>query len=247
MPRHCPACDTVKDVEMFSIDRHRADGRSRYCRACRKRKHAEWLSANKHRATASSRAWHEANRDSVRAASRRYTAKNLEDCRRRSNRCAQKLNERKKADPGAARPYRRHAEEETRRCRQRRQEEKARRTEAGRRKRLEDDAEHQRQRRASKLRTQVESISLSRLNERAAVFGHRCAYCRGPHEHWDHVIPLARGGRHILSNLRPSCASCNLHKSAAHPRRWLNRAHLQTSMVGATVSPELGRSPGQAS
>lgn len=43
----------------------------------------------------------------------------------------------------------------------------------------------------------------------------RCAYCLvAPFEHWDHVIPVARGGRHSIGNLLPSCARCNLKKQA---------------------------------
>ena len=35
--------------------------------------------------------------------------------------------------------------------------------------------------------------------------------------HVDHVKPLSRGGWHCLSNLRPSCPSCNLSKGAKWP------------------------------
>lgn len=35
--------------------------------------------------------------------------------------------------------------------------------------------------------------------------------------HVDHVKPLARGGWHCLSNLRPACAPCNLSKGAKWP------------------------------
>jgi 5-methylcytosine-specific restriction endonuclease McrA len=41
-----------------------------------------------------------------------------------------------------------------------------------------------------------------------------CAYCDRLWEHQDHVVPLARGGKHALSNLVPACAKCNLRKSA---------------------------------
>ena len=35
--------------------------------------------------------------------------------------------------------------------------------------------------------------------------------------HIDHVKPLSKGGWHCLSNLRPSCPSCNLSKGAKWP------------------------------
>ncbi|MBT2266408.1 HNH endonuclease [Rhodococcus erythropolis] len=41
--------------------------------------------------------------------------------------------------------------------------------------------------------------------------------CGGPYQHLDHVKPLSAGGPHMLSNLRPSCADCNLSKGAKWP------------------------------
>lgn len=38
--------------------------------------------------------------------------------------------------------------------------------------------------------------------------------------HADHVIPLSRGGKHSLSNLVISCATCNLRKNARMPEVW---------------------------
>lgn len=45
-----------------------------------------------------------------------------------------------------------------------------------------------------------------------------CHICRGAIPslavlHFDHVIPLAKGGRHTAENIRPSHALCNLRKS----------------------------------
>ena len=35
--------------------------------------------------------------------------------------------------------------------------------------------------------------------------------------HLDHVKPLAKGGPHLLSNLRPACELCNLRKADRWP------------------------------
>lgn len=40
----------------------------------------------------------------------------------------------------------------------------------------------------------------------------RCAYCPAVADTIDHVIPLARGGRHAEGNLLPACRSCNSSK-----------------------------------
>lgn len=39
--------------------------------------------------------------------------------------------------------------------------------------------------------------------------GWHCAYCRGPAETIDHVIPRSRGGRHAWDNVVAACARCN--------------------------------------
>ncbi len=41
-----------------------------------------------------------------------------------------------------------------------------------------------------------------------------CWMCGGVATEVDHVIPLALGGPHCLSNLRPACRSCNASKGA---------------------------------
>lgn len=46
----------------------------------------------------------------------------------------------------------------------------------------------------------------------------RCAYCRDVIAegdlHWDHKVPLSRGGEHNRRNLCASCSACNLRKGA---------------------------------
>lgn len=43
---------------------------------------------------------------------------------------------------------------------------------------------------------------------------HRCAYCgSGGKLTQDHIIPLARGGRHSIGNLIPACGRCNSSKN----------------------------------
>ncbi|MFE1763081.1 HNH endonuclease [Streptomyces angustmyceticus] len=59
--------------------------------------------------------------------------------------------------------------------------------------------------------------------KRAEVFtrwGGLCAYCDEPAEHLDHIKPIARGGRDVLSNVIPACATCNLSKSDQTLAQW---------------------------
>lgn len=58
-------------------------------------------------------------------------------------------------------------------------------------------------------------ITRSQLQQKLAYYGGLCWICReNPHEHWDHVKPISKGGWHIAANLRPSCKPCNLYKRA---------------------------------
>ncbi|MEU9605447.1 HNH endonuclease [Streptomyces sp. NPDC048057] len=57
-------------------------------------------------------------------------------------------------------------------------------------------------------------------------FDYRCAYCdsrsSGP-LHKDHVVPLAKGGRHAIANILPTCVDCNSHKSDLLLAVWKGR------------------------
>lgn len=56
-------------------------------------------------------------------------------------------------------------------------------------------------------------------------YGGCCAYCgvRPEKLHIDHVVPIARGGRHSIGNLLPACADCNLSKNATLLSVWRHR------------------------
>jgi 5-methylcytosine-specific restriction endonuclease McrA len=51
-----------------------------------------------------------------------------------------------------------------------------------------------------------------------------CTYCSTPLTaktlHWDHIIPISRGGSHSVGNLAPSCAPCNQSKSSKLLIEW---------------------------
>ncbi|MEA2060411.1 MAG: HNH endonuclease [Thermodesulfobacteriota bacterium] len=51
-----------------------------------------------------------------------------------------------------------------------------------------------------------------------------CHYCRKPFPPkeltMDHIIPIARGGKSIKSNLVPCCKTCNTRKKQMLPLEW---------------------------
>lgn len=72
-------------------------------------------------------------------------------------------------------------------------------------------------RRALRIRQTIVEASTDQIMQRMAYFGNKCWMCGGPFEHVDHVKPLSKGGPHMLANLRPACAPCNLSKKDKWP------------------------------
>jgi hypothetical protein len=83
--------------------------------------------------------------------------------------------------------------------------------------------EYNRKRRAFKRGATIQNFTHEQLMQRMSIFGFKCSYCNGPFEHLDHVIPLSKGGKHCLSNLRPSCQFCNCSKHNKNLFDWLKK------------------------
>lgn len=87
-------------------------------------------------------------------------------------------------------------------------------------------AEVKRLRRARKLGN-PDSIGVSVRDLRRLLnrSGGYCAYCgqKADEIHIDHVVPLAKGGRHALGNLAVSCKQCNVRKHAMFLSVWRYR------------------------
>lgn len=73
---------------------------------------------------------------------------------------------------------------------------------------------------ARKLAATVGEVTPDGLMGKLAYWGGACHLCGGEHGEvtdWDHVKPLARGGAHVLANLRPACDHCNSRKKHLWP------------------------------
>lgn len=55
------------------------------------------------------------------------------------------------------------------------------------------------------------------LTARWRYYADKCWICRAPASATDHVKPLAKGGAHMLCNLRPICTPCNTAKRDKWP------------------------------
>lgn len=80
-------------------------------------------------------------------------------------------------------------------------------------------------RRAAKFQTDTPLTPQEIRDQRKSQKGF-CWWCgkkiRGV-SHVDHVIPLAKGGKHEAANIVITCAHCNLSKNAKTPQEWAGR------------------------
>lgn len=86
------------------------------------------------------------------------------------------------------------------------------------------------------------SVSSRDIQLRFDEFNSRCAYCGADcSPTLDHFIPIASGGRHVLSNLLPACATCNLSKSARNPETWYRAQPFFTEQRWRMILTVLGK------
>lgn len=78
-------------------------------------------------------------------------------------------------------------------------------------------AEQAGRRRALQRSSAATRIPMALLAAKLAYWGWCCWMCGGEPSTWDHVKPLAKGGAHLLANLRPACGPCNGSKKARWP------------------------------
>lgn len=81
------------------------------------------------------------------------------------------------------------------------------------------------------------------LEELIALFERydfKCAYCGGPAECRDHVVPLSRGGTNWITNLLPSCLRCNNRKWAgtlsSFVARWFPNTTLEEFKLARKIT-----------
>lgn len=73
--------------------------------------------------------------------------------------------------------------------------------------------------RAKKKGSQTEVITAEKWCGIISKFGGMCAYCGSKDKKLtqDHVLPISKGGGHVIENLVPACMDCNRKKSGRTP------------------------------
>lgn len=73
----------------------------------------------------------------------------------------------------------------------------------------------QARRRAQELSTLVDKVDYSEILRRDGLSCHICGDSVPAHDvHFDHVVPLSKGGHHVEENIRVAHSRCNMSKAA---------------------------------
>lgn len=189
----CARCRATKPVSEFPAGKRWSDGLFPYCRECKR---------------ASDRASYAKHRDKRKPVRRKYYEKNAETLKSRALAAYRADPQRviaRSAAWAASNPER--VREIRRACHRRlylldpeRKREVWRRRQA-----------------AIKHGVAVHQFTTAQVAAKVAYWGGRCWICHVTYEAIDHVKPLAKGGPHMLANLRPICTACNTRKRDRWP------------------------------
>lgn len=91
------------------------------------------------------------------------------------------------------------------------------------------DYRFRRQQHAYARRRGVDAVPPEGCEALAEQFGGLCAYCGNPADTWDHIVPVAAGGRTAPGNVLPACRSCNSRKGTRDVYDFIEAAGVSVS------------------
>lgn len=187
MNKICNKCKCEKSQTEFSKDKHKKDGLSTQCKACKAEYSRVWTANNKKLKAELDKDYRSRNLDKLTARKREYYLANKDQILDK-NKSNYEINK----DSYIAT--------------------QSRWVKANKEKVNLIKKAYKLRRRDAMRSGHVTSQELSRFIDNEL---HVCTYCQKPLSssyHIDHIEPLAKGGKHILSNLALACPSCNLSK-----------------------------------
>lgn len=187
----CSRCTQNLPLEAFGPDRSRRDGCRRYCRDCERAYNREWTARNPEKRRAKDIRYWENNKAKYRKYQRDYARQRRrtdEEFRLRQYEIRDR--HQKRHPDRVAASYRRYAQANS---------DKRRAKEA--------------RRRARQAGSAVGAVDYTAILERDGHICHICGESLVPNDlHFDHIVPLARGGAHVTENIAVAHARCNLSK-----------------------------------
>lgn len=224
MIKCCRGCQIDKPLEEFHKNHGMPDGHLNFCRACRREEAVRYYAENREDQLAKSAQWRAGNAEHKRANDAGYRARpgnaekqrayNTEYYKRNRERLIARTERYKLENPGLVRErgasYRTFNRE---RLREWHRENRIKNPEHVKRR----DVLAVALRRARQNDALIIPFTTEQLKAKCAFWNNACWVCGEPATAIDHVKPVARGGGHLLSNLRPICKSCNSAKNAKWP------------------------------
>lgn len=216
--KRCANCEETLPVEVFTADVRRPDGRCPYCKVCAQMRGFLYYRRNRIELIEQMKEYAARRPEVNRAAHARYRASSKGKETKRAWGLRRKPEERREEYLG-------NRETILRRSRQWRadhpgatwlqvQSWAARNPEAYKASEL-----NRRARRAGATK-RLDAGAVSALLVKQS---HGCAYCRQAlvKFHVDHILPLSRGGEHVIENLALACPACNLRKNSKTAEEFL--------------------------
>jgi Zn ribbon nucleic-acid-binding protein len=225
----CPVCEKEKDLNDFGKKGRGLDNTCKKCRAAKAREHYK---NNKEKLKARINKYRKENREKILKRKSEYRKKNRELLAKKQREYVKNNPIEKERNILRSKKYREANPEKVKANRKKHYQENAEKIKARHKKYRQENPEkgrlYRHRRRALLLEATTEDFTHEDLltfwseNE---ISHKECFYCEkempeGP-EHIDHYYPLSKGGPHERANLRPSCAHCNLVKSAKQPETFI--------------------------
>lgn len=216
--KQCTKCKQIKNIDKFTKDKQQKDGHSCYCVACRKEiniknkekrkiRDAKYFSENKEWISKKRKASYQKNKETILLDIKEYRLKNKEHIKKVRAEYYQK-NKQKHLDNMA-----KYYEENTEKVKKRTA--KYAKTDKGIA--IRRNVWHKRT--MLHRETDITTEYLKNKLDKSII----CYYCFKilDEKHIDHFTPVAKGGKHIMSNIVISCPTCNLTKSAKDPIKFI--------------------------
>lgn len=229
LTKKCSTCKADKPLESFNKYAQAKDGLQPRCRDCQRACRVAWYAENRDSEIAKAKAWRLANPDKVRAIEAARPKRDPEQRRayakawyaENRTQVLAALSKARAADPDKYRSqHKAWRAANPDKIRAKHERELAKNPNLSRDRYWKDPAyarQKSSRRKAMRRGASIGNITPSGLAARIAYYGGKCWMCGAPYAHLDHVKPLAKGGAHMLANLRPACAPCNLAKSDKWP------------------------------
>jgi len=235
--KFCNGCKQTLPLDSFSIKngpKAPKDGHRSRCKLCENAAskiysatHRDTINANKRRwnkdnpdkKSAMDKRYREKYPEKVKANSQKWQAENRDHVRAyRANRTPEQKERKRLQDIEYARNNPHKNLEATRRYRANHPERTAASAKKYRQNNPEKMALKAMKRRAWKIEGGVYLITVKELQR---LYSGSCAYCGSTENiEIDHVVPLARGGRHSIGNLVSACQFCNRSKNKKTITEW---------------------------